>query len=82
MDLEKAYDHVNWDFLLYMVRMSGFGGKWYSWIAHCILVCFSVLVNNTPIGFFSSPCGLRQGYPKTRGPSVSFAICHCDGGIG
>jgi hypothetical protein len=20
MDLEKAYDHVNWDFLLYMLR--------------------------------------------------------------
>ena len=27
MDLEKAYDHVNWDFLLYMLRC-GFGGKW------------------------------------------------------
>jgi hypothetical protein len=25
MDLEKAYDHVNWDFLLYMLRRSGFG---------------------------------------------------------
>jgi hypothetical protein len=25
MDLEKAYDHVNWDFLLYMMRRCGFG---------------------------------------------------------
>jgi hypothetical protein len=25
MDLEKAYDHVNWDFLLYMLRRCGFG---------------------------------------------------------
>jgi hypothetical protein len=24
MDLEKAYDHVNWDFLLYMLRRSSF----------------------------------------------------------
>jgi len=25
MDLEKAYDHVNWDFLLYMLKPCGFG---------------------------------------------------------
>jgi hypothetical protein len=27
MDLEKAYDHVNWEFLLYMLRRCGFRGK-------------------------------------------------------
>jgi hypothetical protein len=30
MDLEKAYVHVNWDFLLYMLRRCGFKGKWCS----------------------------------------------------
>jgi len=61
--LEKAYDHVNLDFLLYMLRC-GFGGKWCSWIAHCISsVRFSVLVNCSPNGFFSSFRGLRQGDP-------------------
>jgi hypothetical protein len=25
MDVEKAYDHVNWDFLLYMLKRCGFG---------------------------------------------------------
>jgi len=36
MDLEKAYVPVNGDFSLYMLRRCGFGGKWCSWIAHCI----------------------------------------------
>jgi hypothetical protein len=67
MDLEKAYDHVNWDFLLYMLRMCGFEGKWCSWIAHCIsFVRFSILVNGSPNGFFSSSRGLRQGDPSSH----------------
>ena len=32
MDLTKVYDHVNWDFQLYMLRKCGFGGKWCSWL--------------------------------------------------
>jgi len=27
LDIEKAYDHVNWDFLLYMLRKCGFGER-------------------------------------------------------
>jgi hypothetical protein len=64
LDLAKACDHVNWDFLLYLLHRCGFGEKWRAWIRLYIsAVRFSVLVNGTPLGFFNSSRGLRQGDP-------------------
>lgn len=28
LDIQNAYDHVNWGFLLYMLRRYGLGDKW------------------------------------------------------
>ncbi len=64
LDIEKAYDHVNWNFLIYMLRRCGLSEKWRRWIYACIsMIRFSVLVNGSPRGFFSSSRGLRQGDP-------------------
>ena len=64
LDIEKAYDHVNWDFLIYMLDRCGFHDKWRRWVFFCIsTVKFSILINGYSCGFFDSSRGLRQGDP-------------------
>jgi hypothetical protein len=77
LDLDKAYDHVNWDFLLYLLSKCGFEEKLIDWIAPCIsTVRFSILINGSPSGFFNSSCGLKHG-----DPFIPSAICCCHGGF-
>ena len=62
LDLEKTYDHVNWSFLLYLLKRCGFGERWREWIEWCISsVRFSISVNGTREGFFNSSRGILQG---------------------
>ena len=64
LDMEKVYDHVNWNFLLYLLERCGFSEKWRKWIYFCIsTVRFSILINGSPEGFFGSTCGIWQGDP-------------------
>ena len=64
LDIEKTYDHVNWEPLLDLLKRTGFGVRWYGWIRTCIsTVQFFVLFNGSPVDFFGSSRGLRQGDP-------------------
>ncbi|WMV54060.1 hypothetical protein MTR67_047445 [Solanum verrucosum] len=64
LDIEKAYDHVNWAYLLRELNRMGFGQKWIKWVKFCIsTVSFSVIINGSPTGFFRTQKGLRQGDP-------------------
>lgn len=65
VDFEKAHYSVSWEFMDYMLRRIGFGGKWRLWIRECLSsASVSVLVNGSPTNEFSMSKGLRQGDPK------------------
>ena len=64
LDIEKAFDHVNWDCLVSVMSKMGFGQKWINWINWCISIAnFSILINGTASDFFRSTRGLRQEDP-------------------
>jgi len=64
LDIQKTYDHVNYNFLIYVLNKMGFGGGWIGWI-HFYLSSssFAVLVNESPTDFFLPSRGLRQEDP-------------------
>jgi hypothetical protein len=64
LDLQKAYDCVNWDFLRMILLQSGFGLMTTNWIMSCVrTTSFVVLINGGAMPFFQSGRGLRQGCP-------------------
>lgn len=64
IDLEKAYDKTDWNFLDYITAKKGFGSKWDSWVFECLSTAHSsIILTVNPKGFFSTTRGLSQGDP-------------------
>ena len=64
LDLSKAYDRVDWDFLEKALVKWGFSGVWINWIMACVSsVTYSVKFNGKLLEVFSPSRGWRQGDP-------------------
>ncbi|KAK1427996.1 hypothetical protein QVD17_16799 [Tagetes erecta] len=64
IDIQKAYDTVNWEFLKHALLGFGFHPKMVEWIWLCVSTAsFSIKVNGNIHGFFNGKRGLRQGDP-------------------
>ncbi|KAJ0693348.1 putative RNA-directed DNA polymerase [Helianthus annuus] len=64
IDFEKAYDNVNWGFLLSIMRQMNFPQVWCKWIKGILLSArSSILVNGSPTFEFNCEKGIRQGDP-------------------
>lgn len=59
LDIEKAFDKVDWDFLDLILEAKGFGLRWRKWIKGCISSPnFSIIINGKPRGKIFASRGL------------------------
>ncbi|KAJ0864335.1 putative RNA-directed DNA polymerase [Helianthus annuus] len=64
VDINKAYDSVNWAFLDSIMAQMKFPSKWRGWVMATLQSArASVLVNGSPTREFDCSRGLRQGDP-------------------
>ena len=74
LDIEKAYDHVNWNALFYLMERMSIGEKWGRWMKACKYVSQCLLIGPSLV-FFGSSRGLHQG------DLVSIIVLVGDGGV-
>ncbi|GJT41694.1 putative reverse transcriptase domain, reverse transcriptase zinc-binding domain protein [Tanacetum coccineum] len=64
VDIQKAYDTMDWNFLRTILLGFGFHNRMISWIMECVTTTsYSICINGTLHGYFQGKRGLRQGDP-------------------
>lgn len=64
IDISKACDRVEWNFLERTMKAFGFSETWINWIIATVrTVNYSVLINGNPQGHITPEQGVRQGNP-------------------
>ena len=60
LDLQKAYDRLNWNFLQTVLNNFGFHDTFVNWVMQCVTtISFSVLINGGKSKHFTPTRGLR-----------------------
>ncbi|GJY80116.1 putative RNA-directed DNA polymerase, eukaryota, reverse transcriptase zinc-binding domain protein [Tanacetum coccineum] len=66
VDIQKAYDMVDWVFLGNILKCFGFHPTMIKWTMACVSsTSFYICINGDVHGFFKGKRGLRQGYPMS-----------------
>lgn len=68
VDMSKAYDRVDWNFLRAVLNAMNFNDSWVKWIMECVTtVNYTLIINGNLSHSFTPKKGLRQGdhFPLT-----------------
>jgi len=69
LDMEKAYDRLEWDYIQKCLQEYGFHPRCIKWIMECItIVSYSIMVNDESRGLIKPTRGIRQSDKVTHYP--------------